>query len=123
MIQTVKLAKLRLSPINVRAAPEKELAIGPMAADIQARSVLPNLLVTPAKPRGSFEVFDGGRRLRGLNLVAEQNLIDPAAYDVPVLVLKDNDAALSETSLAANFHPLKLTPAEEGRGFPALLGR
>ena len=108
MIQTVKLAKLRLSPINVRTAPEKDLAIEPMAADIEARGVLQNLLVTPARPRGTFEVFDGGRRLRGLLLLAERGTIDADSFDVPVLVLKDSDAALSETSLAANFHQLKL---------------
>lgn len=39
MIQTVKLAKLRLSPINVRTAPDKDLAIEPLAAAIQARGV------------------------------------------------------------------------------------
>lgn len=122
MIQTVKLAKLRLSPINVRTAPEKELAIEPMAADIEARGVLQNLLVTPARPRGTFEVFDGGRRLRGLLLLAERGTIDPEVFDVPVLVLKDSDAALSETSLAANFHQLKLTPAEECRAFQHFLG-
>jgi len=122
MIQTVKLAKLRLSPINVRTAPEKELAIEPMAADIGARGVLQNLLVTPAKPRGTFEVFDGGRRLRALNLLSEHGTIDAETFDVPVLVLKDNDAALSETSLAANFHQLKLTPAEECRAFQHFLG-
>jgi ParB family chromosome partitioning protein len=122
VIQTVKLAKLRLSPINVRTAPEKELAIEPMAADIEARGVLQNLLVTPARPRGTFEVFDGGRRLRGLLLLAERGTIDPEVFDVPVLVLKDSDAALSETSLAANFHQLKLTPAEECRAFQHFLG-
>ena len=45
------------------------LEIPQMAADIEARGVLQNLLVTPVKkPRGTFEVFDGGRRLRGLLL-------------------------------------------------------
>lgn len=63
MIQTIKLAKLRLSPINVRTAPDEQLQIEPMAASIEAKGVLQNLLVTPAKkPRGTFEVFDGGRR-------------------------------------------------------------
>ena len=60
MFQTVKLAKLRLSPINVRTAEDKALAIEPLAADITARGVLQNLLITPInKPRGMFEVFDG----------------------------------------------------------------
>ena len=124
MFQTVKLAKLRLSPINVRTAEDKSLAIEPLAADITARGVLQNLLITPvAKPRGTFEVFDGGRRLRALLLMVERGAIIAEDYDVPVMVLKADDNALSETSLAANFHQLKLTPAEECRAFLHFLGK
>ncbi len=124
MIQTVKLAKLRLSPINVRTAPDKDLAIEPLAAAILARGVLQNLLITPVtKPRGHFEVFDGGRRLRALLLLAEQGAIAADDYDVPVMVLKADASELSETSLAANFHQLKLTPAEECRAFHHFLGK
>ncbi|MBI0477066.1 ParB/RepB/Spo0J family partition protein [Sphingomonas sp. MA1305] len=124
MIQTVKLAKLRLSPINVRTAPDKDLAIEPLAAAIQARGVLQNLLITPVtKPRGHFEVFDGGRRLRALHLLVEQGQIAADDYDVPVMVLKADASELSETSLAANFHQLKLTPAEECRAFHHFLGK
>jgi ParB family transcriptional regulator, chromosome partitioning protein len=120
MIQTVKLAKLVLSDINVRT--DGELNIEQMAADIGARGVLQNLLVTPAKPRGTFAVFDGGRRLRALNLMAERGEIDANSFDVSVLVLKGDDATLSETSLAANFHQLKMTPAQECRAFHHFLG-
>ncbi|QNE07791.1 ParB/RepB/Spo0J family partition protein [Croceicoccus marinus] len=123
MNQMIPLAKLRLSPINVRTVSDEKLNIPSMAADIAARGVLQNLLATPVKkPRGSFEVFDGGRRLRALNLLAEQGTIDPATFEVPVLVVKAEDAELSETSLAANFHQLKLTPAEECRAFQHFLG-
>jgi ParB family chromosome partitioning protein len=124
MFQTIKLAKLRLSPINVRTAEDKALGIEPLAADITARGVLQNLLVTPvSKPRGMFEVFDGGRRLRALMLMAERGTIVAEDYDVPVMLLKADNNALSETSLAANFHQLKLTPAEECRAFLHFLGR
>jgi ParB family chromosome partitioning protein len=123
MFQTVKLAKLRLSPINVRTVSDDQLRIPEMAADIGARGVLQNLLVTPVtKPRGMFEVFDGGRRWRALSMLAESGAINPEEYDVPVLVVKADVAALSETSLAANFHQLKLTPAEECRAFQHFLG-
>ena len=123
MNQMIPLAKLRLSPINVRTVSDDKLNIPSMAADIAARGVLQNLLATPVKkPRGSFEVFDGGRRLRALNLLAEQGMIDAATFEVPVLVVKAEDAELSETSLAANFHQLKLTPAEECRAFQHFLG-
>src|SRR3546814_16001953 len=77
------------------------------SADREARGVLQNLLVTPVKkPRGTFEVFDGGRRLRGLLLLAERGVIDAENYDVPVKVLVGDEATLSETSTAANFHQL-----------------
>src|SRR3546814_430728 len=94
-----------------------------MAADLEARGVLQNLLVTPVKkPRGTFEVFDGGRRLRGLLLLAERGVIDAENYDVPVKVLVGDEATLSETSTAANFHQLKMTPAEECRAFQYFIG-
>ena len=109
MIQTIKLAKLRLSPINVRTAPDEQLQIEPMAASIEAKGVLQNLLVTPAKkPRGTFEVFDGGRRWRALRLLAERGTISEADFDVPVMILTGDDAELSETSTATNFHQLKM---------------
>ena len=121
VIQTVKLSKLHLSALNVRKS--NALNIDEIAADIEARGVLQNLLVTPmAKPRGHFAVFDGRRRLTGLNLLAERGAIDPETYDVPVMVLKGDDATLSETSLAANFHQLKMGPAEECRAFQHFLG-
>ncbi|MBZ6384225.1 ParB/RepB/Spo0J family partition protein [Sphingomonas sanguinis] len=124
MIQTVKLSKLRLSPINVRTAPDEQLQIGPMAASIEAKGVLQNLLVTPAKkPRGTFEVFDGGRRWRALRLLADRGTISETDYDVPVMVLTGEDAELSETSTATNFHQLKMTPAEECRAFQHFIGK
>ena len=123
MIQTIKLAKLRLSPINVRTAPDEQLQIEPMAASIEAKGVLQNLLVTPAKkPRGTFEVFDGGRRWRALRLLAERGTISEADFDVPVMILTGDDAELSETSTATNFHQLKMTPAEECRAFQHFIG-
>ncbi|MDF0546072.1 ParB N-terminal domain-containing protein [Sphingobium sp. H39-3-25] len=123
MTTVVKLAKLTLSPINVRKRPDELLEIPQMAADIEARGVLQNLLVTPVKkPRGTFEVFDGGRRLRGLRLLAERGVIDAETYDVPVKVLIGDEATLSETSTAANFHQLKMTPAEECRAFQYFIG-
>ncbi|RZM06137.1 MAG: chromosome partitioning protein ParB, partial [Sphingomonas sp.] len=107
---------------NVRTAPDAALLIEPFAADLEARGVLQNLLVTPvARSRGMFEVFDGGRRLRALNLLVERGVIDPEQYDVPVRVLKGDNAELTETSLAVSFHHLKLSPTEECRAFQHFL--
>ena len=123
VIRTIKLNKLRLSPVNVRTAPDEQLQIEPMAASIEAEGVLQNLLITPAKkPRGMFEVFDGGRRWRALRLLADRGTISDADFDVPVMVLTGNDAELSEKSTATNFHQLKMTPAEECRAFQHFIG-
>ncbi|HEX7929558.1 MAG TPA: ParB/RepB/Spo0J family partition protein [Sphingomicrobium sp.] len=123
MIETMKLNKLRLSHINVRTAPDEQLQIEPLAANIEAKGVLQNLLITPAKkPKGSYEVFDGGRRWRALRLLVDRGIINEADYDVPVKVLTGDNAELSETSTAANFHQLKMTPAEECRAFLHFIG-
>ena len=120
-IQSVKLAKLVLSPINVRQAGDD--FIEQLAADIAARGVIQNLIVTPAKkPRGTFAVIAGSRRFRALELLAQRGEVDAAAYDVPVLVLSGTDAALSETSLAENFQKLAMNPADECRAFQHFLG-
>ena len=122
MIQSVKLSKLRLSASNVRTAPDESLQIEPFAADLEARGVLQNLLVTPvSRQRGTFEVFDGGRRWRALNMLVARGVINPDEYDVPVRVLKGDDAELTETSLAVSFHHMKLSPAEECRAFQHFL--
>src|SRR3546814_1766047 len=111
MTTTVKLSKLTLSPINVRRRPDDLLELPQMAADLEARGVLQNLLVTPVKkPRGPFEVFAGGRRLRGLLLLAERGVIAAENSDVPVKVLVGDEATLSETSKSATFPQLKLKP-------------
>lgn len=56
-----------------------------------------------------------------LKLLVAQGVIDPDQYDVPIRVLKGNDAELSETSLAVSFHHMKLSPAEECRAFQHFL--
>ena len=122
MTNSVVLAKLKLSPINVRKS--DDLQIEPLAAALLAHGVLQNLLITPSgRSKTVFDVFDGGRRLRALQLLAEQGHIDADTYTVPVKVLKGDDATLSETSLIANFHQLKMTPAEECRAFQHFLGQ
>src|SRR3546814_3470397 len=83
MTTTVKLSKLTLSPINVRRRPDDLLEIPQMAADLEARGVPQNLLVTPVKkPRGTFEVFDGGRRLRSEEHTSELQSLMRISYAV-----------------------------------------
>ncbi len=119
MIQTVKLAKLVPSEINVRKTNE---SIEQLAADISARGILQNLVVTSVrKPRGAFAVIAGGRRLRALTLLATRGDIDPSQFEVPVLVLVGDDTTLSEASLAENFQHLAMSPADECRAFQHFL--
>lgn len=122
MIQTVKLAKLVLSDINVRTRGED--LIEQFAADISARGILQNLVVTSVKkPRGSYGVIAGSRRFRALMLLAERGEINAAEYDVPVLILSGGNDELSEASLAENFHHLNMSPADECRAFQYCLGQ
>ncbi|MBB5712119.1 ParB/Srx family N-terminal domain-containing protein [Sphingomonas xinjiangensis] len=122
MIQTVKLAKLALSEINVRT-PGNDL-LEQLSADIDSRGVIQNLIVTPVKkPRGTFAVIAGSRRHRALMLLDEQGKIAAAEYDVPVMVIEADEAALSETSLAENFQHLAMSPADECRAFQHFIGQ
>ena len=78
MTQTVKLAKLKQSEKNVRTTQPKNIPA--MAASIRARGIIQNLLVTPSKPRGMFEVIAGERRYLGAMMLAEAGEI----VEVPV---------------------------------------
>lgn len=120
MTQLIPLSKLRLSDSNVRKSGAN--SIEQLAADIEARGVLQNLLVTPLKkPRGHYAVFAGGRRLAALQLLVEGARIDPNT-EIACKVLEGDEAMLSETSLAENFQRMAMTPADECRAFQHFLG-
>ena len=62
MIRTIPLNRLVPSPRNVRRSVDEQADLQ-LKADIQARGLLQNLVVTAAaKPRGRFAVEAGGRR-------------------------------------------------------------
>ncbi|HEV7416441.1 MAG TPA: ParB/Srx family N-terminal domain-containing protein, partial [Tianweitania sediminis] len=111
MTQTVKLAKLKQSEKNVRTTQPKNIPA--MAASIRARGIIQNLLVTPSKPRGMFEVIAGERRFLGAMMLAEAGEIVAADYDVPVKIVAGDDNDLRELSLTENFQREVMTPAEE----------
>ena len=69
-IEMIPLGKLRLSEANVRKN-DSNLFIEELAANIEAKGLLQNLIVAPAKKRGMFDVTAGGRRLRALNFLLE----------------------------------------------------
>lgn len=116
MIQTIKLSQLVPSKRNVRRRSDAA-ADAQLCADIEARGLLQNLIVTAnKKPRGTFAVEAGGRRHAALKTLADEGKI-ALDFDVPCLVLDDLGSAVSEASLAENFQKLALNPADECLAF------
>ena len=120
MIRTIPLNKLVPSPRNVRRSVDEEADLQ-LKADIEARGLLQNLVVTSvARPRGSFAVEAGGRRLKALQRLAEERKLDKA-HDVCCLVIEGGPAAAQEASLAENFQRLSMNPADECVAFQQLI--
>jgi ParB family chromosome partitioning protein len=119
MIKTISLNKLVVSPRNVRRSSDEE-ADRQLKADIEARGLLQNLVVSSVKkPRGCFAVEAGGRRLRALQALAEEGKL-PAGHEVTCFILDDGEAA-REASLAENFQRLSMNPADECTAFQQIL--
>lgn len=120
MIRTIPLNKLRPSPRNVRRAIDEQADLQ-LKADIEARGLLQNLVVAPAKkPKGSFTVEAGGRRLRALTNLAEEGKL-PVTHEVCCLVIDGGPAAAQEAGLAENFQRLAMNPADECLAFGQLI--
>ena len=120
MIQTIPLNKLVASKRNVRRQSDP-LADAQLKADLQGRGLLQNLVVTvAAKPKGSFAVEAGGRRLAALKALAADGAL-PKDHGVPCLVLTDSGTDAAEASLAENFQRLAMNPADECLAFQALI--
>jgi ParB family transcriptional regulator, chromosome partitioning protein len=83
--------------------------------------LLQNLVVAPVKkPRGSFTVEAGGRRLGALKSLADDGVLD-AAHEVSCLVIGGGSAAAQEAGLAENFQRLAMNPADECLAFGQLI--
>ena len=119
MTQTVPLAKLKRSEKNVRTTPPRNIEA--MASSIRARGIMQNLLVTAARPKGTYEIIAGDRRYLGAMMLADAGEIDAATYDVPVKIVSGNDADLREVSLTENFQREPMTAAEECVAFQHFL--
>jgi len=119
MIRTIPLAKLVPSPRNVRRSTDTQADLQ-LKADIEARGLLQNLVVTIiTKPRGSFAVEAGGRRLRALQSLAAEGKLGKTP-EVCCLVLQSGSGA-QEASLAENFQRLSMNPADECVAFQQLI--
>jgi ParB family chromosome partitioning protein len=119
MIKTIPLNKLVPSPANVRRSGNAG-ADAELKADIEARGLLQNLVVTTAKPRGCFAVEAGERRRRALQSLADEGKIAP---DHEVCCLVIDRASAQETSLAENFQRLAMNPADECLAFQQLVAQ
>jgi ParB family chromosome partitioning protein len=120
MIRTIRLNKLVPSTRNVRRA-DDELADAQLKADIEARGLLQNLVVTSvARPRGCFAVEAGGRRLRALQGLAADGKLE-RDHEVCCLVVEGDAAEATEVSLAENFQRLAMNPADECLAFGRLV--
>lgn len=120
MIRTIPLDKLVRSPRNVRGSSDEQ-ADRQLKADIEARGLLQNLVVTSLrKPRGSYAVEAGDRRLRALQALAAEGKLRADA-DVSCLILDGGAPAAREASLAENVQRLRMNPADECVAFGRLV--
>ncbi len=119
-IEMIPLGKLRLSEANVRRQ-DSNLFIEELAANIEAKGLLQNLIVAPAKKRGMFDVTAGGRRLRALNFLASAGKL-PKDHPVACRVLDIDAAEQSELSLIENVIRLDMTPTDEIQAYKHFVG-
>ena len=118
MIKTVPLNKLDASARNVRRSSDPQADLE-LKADIEARGLLQNLVVTSVgKAKGRFAVEAGERRRQALLALADEGKL-PA--DHPVCCLVVDTKAANEASLAENFQRLAMNPADECLAFSRLL--
>jgi ParB family chromosome partitioning protein len=119
MIKNIPLNKLLPSPRNVRRRTDEQADLE-LRADIEARGLLQNLVVTgAAKSRGSFAVEAGERRRRALQSLADEGKL-PKDIEICCLVV-EGELAAREASLSENFQRLSMNPADECLAFQQLI--
>jgi ParB family chromosome partitioning protein len=119
-LEMIPLAKLRLSEANARKN-DSNLFIEELAANIEAKGLLQNLIVVPAMKRGLFDVTAGGRRLRALNFLLDAGKL-PKDHPVACRVLDIDAAEQSELSLIENVIRLDMMPTDEIRAYKHFVG-
>lgn len=111
----IPFTRLYLSDANVRKTRSEEDDIQ-LSADIEARGLLQNLLVTKSKKRGKFAVIAGGRRLRAIEMIVTRGVWAPDT-EIECKLLEGSEEEAGEASLAENFQRVGMSPAEECRAF------
>jgi ParB family chromosome partitioning protein len=111
-VRNIALSQLVLSPTNVRKTPATAAEDAALEASIRAEGILQNLIVhaLPIDGKGVYEVDAGGRRLKILQKLAAEGVID-ADHPVPCLVKEPAGAV--ETSLMENTIRAAMHPADE----------
>ena len=111
-VRDIPLSQLVLSPTNVRKTPATAAEDAALEASIRAHGILQNLIVhsTGIEGRGVYEVDAGGRRLRILQKLAAEGVLDPD-LKIPCKVEQPENAI--ETSLAENTIRATMHPADE----------
>lgn len=108
------------SPDNVRTSSDP-VADAELEANIgETGEVIQNLvgLAVPRK-KGKFEIFAGGRRLERVHANIEKGVLGED-FMVPVFPARNRQEAIS-MSLAENYYSLRMNPADECRGFQAVI--
>jgi ParB family chromosome partitioning protein len=119
-VQNICLNQLVLSPTNVRRTAATAGEDAALEASIRAKGILQNLIVHPAEidGLGVYQVDAGGRRLRILQKLATEGVID-ADTKIPCKVEQPEEAV--ETSLAENTVRAAMHPADEFVAMAALI--
>ena len=114
---TVTLNKLTAWDGNVRKTGADQ-GIEELASSIAAHGLLQPLVVRKAK-RGKYAVIAGGRRLAALQLLADQERIDPD-HQVPC-TLRESTGDDREISLAENVIRAPMHPADQFEAYRAII--
>ena len=119
-VRNIPLDQLVLSPANVRQTPATAAEDAALEASIRAKGILQNLIVhaTPVDGKGIYLVDAGGRRLKILQKLAAEGVID-ADFNVPCKVEQPEEAV--ETSLTENTVRAAMHPADEFVAMAALI--
>ncbi len=122
LIREIPLSRLALAPENVRKTPPDSRADAELKASIAALGLLENLVVRADDPDESgaecFAVVAGGRRLRAMQALVEDNVLD-ADHPVPCQV-RSGGAEPAEVSLAENVIRVPMHPADQVVAFTKL---
>ena len=119
---SIPLSKLRISPLNVRHPIKGDVAndVHDLQASILAHGLMNPLVVHKlTKPKGTFGVIAGGRRLRALQGLLEDGRI-PADHVVDCYESTADASSMTEMSIAENLVRVALKPTAEYEAFAKL---